>query len=85
MELSGMRWTQDGAENLLHLRAVAENKDWDAFHDFRKRQRHARLYNIPFPSLGLLEAQSFDLTSSRAASREHSNAAQNRQELPLAA
>jgi hypothetical protein len=27
-ELSGMRWTQAGAENLLHLRAVAENDDW---------------------------------------------------------
>ena len=27
-ELSGMRWTQDGVENLLRLRAVAENDDW---------------------------------------------------------
>ena len=27
-ELSGMRWTQAGAENLLRLRAVAENGDW---------------------------------------------------------
>jgi hypothetical protein len=85
MELSGMRWTQDGAENLLHLRAVAENEDWNAFHDFRKRQRHTRLYNIPFPRLSLPEAQSLDLTSSPAPSREHSIAAQNRRELPLAA
>mgnify|MGYP001814882008 CR=1 FL=1 len=85
MELSGMRWTQDGAENLLHLRAVAENEDWDAFHDFRKRQRHARLYNIPFPNRALPEAQSLDLTSSPTPSREHSIAAQNRQELPWAA
>lgn len=85
MELSGMRWTQDGAENLLHLRAVAENEDWDAFHDFRKRQRHARLYNIPFPSQGLPEAQSLNLTSSPALSCRHSIAAQDRHELPLAA
>ena len=85
MELSGMRWTQDGAENLLHLRTVAENEDWNAFHDFRKRQRHARLYNIPFPSLGLPEAQSLDLTPSPAPSRKHSIAAQNQRELPLAA
>ena len=42
-ELSGMRWNQDGAENLLHLRAIAENDDWDAYRDFRRRQRHARL------------------------------------------
>lgn len=48
-ELSGMRWTQEGAENLMRLRAVAENGDWEAYHDFRKRQRHARLYDIPFP------------------------------------
>jgi len=49
-ELSGMRWTQVGAENLLRLRAVAENDDWDAYHDFRKHRRHTRLYDIPFPN-----------------------------------
>ncbi len=59
-ELSGMRWTQEGAENLLWLRAVAENGDWDAYHDFRKLQRHTRLYDIPFPSLGALEGQALD-------------------------
>jgi hypothetical protein len=46
-ELSGMRWTQDGAESLLHLRAVAENDDWDAYHQLRKEQRHLRLYGSP--------------------------------------
>lgn len=52
-ELSGMRWSLTGAEQLLHLRAVAENDDWEAFHSFRKRQRHQRLYQLPFlnPSL----------------------------------
>jgi hypothetical protein len=59
-ELSGMRWTQDGAENLLHLRAAAENDDWDAYHDFRKRQRHARLYDVPFPNQDALEALALD-------------------------
>jgi hypothetical protein len=34
----------------LHLRAVAENDDWDAYHDFRKRRRHARSYASPFPA-----------------------------------
>jgi len=43
-ELSGMRWSQPGAEHLLHLRAVAENGDWDEFHLFRRQQRHFRLY-----------------------------------------
>ena len=49
-ELSGMRWTQEGAENLLRLWAVAENRDWDDFHRFRKEQRHLRLYGVPLPN-----------------------------------
>lgn len=47
-ELSGMRWTQTGAENLLRLRAIAENGDWDAYHTYRKAQRHIRLYGKPW-------------------------------------
>ena len=43
-ELSGMRWSYQGAESLLHLRAVAENDDWDDYHAFRKHRRHHRLY-----------------------------------------
>ncbi len=73
-ELSGMRWTQEGAENLLWLRAVAENGDWDAYHDFRKLQRHTRLYDIPFPSQGTLEVQALA-----------PNLQQSYHELPLAA
>jgi len=57
-ELSGMRWTQDGAEHLLRLRAVAENGDWEVYHSFRKRQRHTRLYATPFPGSTDLEIQS---------------------------
>ena len=48
-ELSGMRWTMGGAEALLHLRCAHENGDWDAFHAFRRRQRHHRLYALPYP------------------------------------
>jgi hypothetical protein len=59
-ELSGMRWGQAGAENLLHLRAVAENEDWDAYHDFRRRKRHTRLYGTPFPDQPALENQALD-------------------------
>jgi len=61
-ELSGMRWSQAGAENLLRLRAVAENDDWEAYHDFRKRQRHVRLYDSPFPNQTDWEFQSLDDT-----------------------
>jgi hypothetical protein len=35
---------------------VAENDHWDAYHDFRKRQRHARLYDLPFPNQDAPEA-----------------------------
>lgn len=50
-ELSGMRWTQEGAEALLALRTVAINGHWDDFHTFRKRQRHVRLYHTPIPDI----------------------------------
>lgn len=43
-ELAGMRWLQTGAENLLRLRAVAENEDWDAYQTYRMEQRQLRLY-----------------------------------------
>ena len=56
-ELSGMRWTQIGVENLFRLRAVAENGDWDDYHQFRKRQRHSRLYGKSYPELIPLEMQ----------------------------
>jgi len=57
-ELSGMRWSQSGAENLLRLRAVAENNDWDDYHAYRKLQRHQRLYDSPPASLDPIESQS---------------------------
>ncbi len=60
-ELSGMRWTQKGAEQLLRLRAIAENGDWEAYHLYRQRQRHQRLYTIPFPSQDPFEFQALEL------------------------
>lgn len=62
-ELSGMRWTWIGVENLFRLRAVAENGDWDEYHQFRKRQRHTRLYHQPYPELLPLEMQAIDNSS----------------------
>lgn len=47
MELSGMRWAKTGANALLALRAVNENSDWDAYHQFRRTQRHEQLYGVP--------------------------------------
>jgi len=56
-ELSGMRWTKDGAENLLRLRAVAENDDWVTYQRFHQQQRHQRLYGVPLPNPDTLENQ----------------------------
>lgn len=50
-ELSGMRWSKEGVENLLRLRAVAENDDWAAYRHFFQQQRHQRLYGVPLPSV----------------------------------
>lgn len=60
-ELSGMRWLQNGAENLLRLRAVAENNDWDDYQSYRKQQRHQRLYGSLPLSWEPVEAQSLAL------------------------
>jgi hypothetical protein len=89
-ELSGMRWSQAGAENLLHLRAVAENDDWEAYHHFRKRQRHMRLYTSPFPDQTALETQVLDnasLTKQPITAPQPINSHRRTgyQELPLAA
>ena len=80
-ELSGMRWSQAGAENLLHLRAVAENGDWDDYHDFRRRKRHTRLYGTPFPCQPASENQALDSASQRPIHQHHHD---NYQKLPLA-
>ncbi len=60
-ELSGMRWTQEGAERLLCLRAIAENGDWEAYRLYRQRQRHQRLYTTPFPARKQIEFQALEL------------------------
>jgi hypothetical protein len=52
-----MRWHQAGAENLLRLRAVSENGDWDDYHAFRRQQRHLRLYGTPSPLSQPVEIQ----------------------------
>lgn len=62
-ELSGMRWLQTGAENLLRLRAVAENEDWDAYYTYRREQRHLRLYGQSVSNRQALEAQAINSRS----------------------
>ena len=59
-ELSGMRWLQTGAENLLRLRAVAENDDWDAYYAYHWEQRQLRLYGQPASNQQPLEARAIN-------------------------
>lgn len=56
-ELSGMRWTTTGVEDLLRLRAVAENDDWTAYRRFLQQQRQQRLYGAPGPTQVIPENQ----------------------------
>lgn len=44
MEQAGMRWTKDGAQAILELRAVRLNNNWDAYWQFHRQQQHQRLY-----------------------------------------
>ena len=44
MEQSGMRWTKQGAQALLDLRAVRLNDDWDDYQCFHRQRQHQRLY-----------------------------------------
>ena len=44
MELAGMRWSKEGAEAVLQVRAIEANGDWEDFWQFHVNQEHARLY-----------------------------------------
>lgn len=91
LELSGMRWSLAGAENLLHLRAVAENDDWQAYHRFRKQQRQQRLYQsawpqeFPLPSLPALVRRSAKAFLSSHKNAHPATANQAYEQLPLVA
>jgi hypothetical protein len=39
-----MRWTVEGAQAVLDLRAVRLNGDWDANWQYHRQQQHQRLY-----------------------------------------
>jgi hypothetical protein len=44
MEQTGMRWTVEGAQAMLHLRALHINDEWDEFVAFRIEREQDRLY-----------------------------------------
>lgn len=61
MELAGMRWTVPGAEAILTLRAVHENGDWEAFHEFRRAHQHHNLYYEPLDETWLDLAERLEI------------------------
>jgi hypothetical protein len=44
LELTGMRWEREGAQSMLHLRAIYLNREWDQFVNYRIQAEQAALY-----------------------------------------
>jgi hypothetical protein len=44
MEQTGMRWTVEGAQAMLHVRALYLNDQWEEFLEHRVQREQARLY-----------------------------------------
>ena len=47
MEQTGMRWTVEGAQAMLHVRALYLNDQWEEFLEHRMEQEQTRLYERP--------------------------------------
>ncbi len=50
-ERAGMRWSVNGAQAMLDLRAVYLNGDWDDFQRFRRQQVHQKRHGSLHPSV----------------------------------
>jgi hypothetical protein len=44
LEQTGMRWTVEGAQAMLHVRALYLNDQWEEFLEYRVEKEQARLY-----------------------------------------
>lgn len=49
-ELAGMRWSLKGAQDMLDLRAVYLNDDWDDFQRFRRHRVHEQRFGSSHPA-----------------------------------
>lgn len=63
MEQSGMRWTPDGAQAVLDLRAVRINGHWDAYWTFHRQQQQRRLYGTSSATPEHVEAQALEMAA----------------------
>jgi hypothetical protein len=60
MEQSGMRWTKEGAQGVLDLRAVRINGHWEAYWQFHRHQQHQRLYGRSTAAPALAETRALE-------------------------
>jgi hypothetical protein len=60
LEQSGMRWTQDGAQRGLDLRAVRINGHWERYWPFHRHHHHQRLYGRSTSAPALAEARALE-------------------------
>lgn len=51
MELTGMKWSRNGAEATIRLRSVDINGDWEDFWEFYRKKERNRLYPSNPPNL----------------------------------
>ena len=57
MQQAGMRWTKDGAQAILDLRAVRLTDNWEPYWAFHRQRQHRRLYGSSATMPPPLEAQ----------------------------
>ena len=56
MEISGARWSINGAESVLRLRSVIKSKDWDNYWDFFIRhKKENNFFSDEYSSLNIKE------------------------------
>jgi hypothetical protein len=63
MEQAGMRWTKQGAQAMLDLRAVRLSGDWEAYWEFHRHKEHERLYGVAQPRAARVESQVVQLAA----------------------
>jgi hypothetical protein len=63
LEQAGMRWTKEGAQAMLDLRAVRLTGDWDVYWQFHRQKEHERLYGTAQPVPARVESQILQLAA----------------------
>jgi len=48
LDITGARWSLDGAEAMLKLRAVRTNGDWDSYWQHHLAEEHKRVHAARF-------------------------------------